>query len=106
MKILTLNFVVLILSFIVIAMFFARLDQAIEIDSLKEHIKLQREEMKFLQNITNDILVPCKITISSFEFIVHKNGRNIFWQGNEALIGPFKIVKNGSCLESIAVIGI
>jgi cell division protein FtsL len=106
MKIIILYIVVTILSFSTIAMFLARLDQAIEIDSLKEHIKLQRKEMEFLQNITNDILVPCKLKITSFEYIVHKNGRNVFWQGNEALIGPFKISKNGSCLESITVIGL
>lgn len=106
MKIFILSIIVLILSASTIVMFFSRLDQAIEIDSLKEHIKLQKEEMNFLQNITNGILISCKITITSFESTVQKNGRKVLWQGNEALIGPFKIIKNGSCLESITVVGL
>lgn len=107
MKTLALIVLVLILSATAIFFLFGRVDSAMEIDNLKEQIKLQRKEMHFLQNITNSALSSCKTTVASFESVVRANGRDVLWQGDDALVGAFRVKKKDSCIVSIeAVVGL
>ena len=101
MKKLILIIVFIIFCGVLIFLLFARVNSAMEIDNLKEEIKHQRREMHFLENITNSTLSPCKTTVSDFENVVRANGNNVLWQGDDALVGAFKIKRKGSCLVSI-----
>lgn len=108
MKIRTLIVLVLILSMVVMVLFFSKIDSAVEIDSLKEQVKLQRREMQFLQGVINSSLSPCKITVADFESWVRANGRDVSWRRDDALVGSFRIKKNSDlCLVRIeAVVGL
>lgn len=105
MKARALAILVLILSATAIFLFFRGLDSAMEIDNLKEQIKLQRKEMHFLQSITNDNFSSCKTTVANFEEVVHANGRQVLWQGEDALVGPFQVKRKNSCIVSIELGG-
>jgi hypothetical protein len=95
---------VVILIAIATFFLFGRVDSAMEIDSLKEQIKLQRKEMHFLESIVNSSLSSCKTSVADFEEAVHANGRDVLWQGDGALVGAFKAKRKDSCLESINVV--
>jgi hypothetical protein len=83
---------------------FNRVDSAMELDSLKEQIKLQRKEMHFLQSITNSALSACKMTVDSFESVVRESKRDVLWQGDDALVGPFRVKKKDVCIVSVEVV--
>ena len=104
MKTITLTVVVLILSAMTIFLFFGRVDSAMEVDSLKEQIKLQRKEMHFLQSITNGAFFSCKSTVAEFEESARANGHQVLWQGDDALVGAFRVKRKDSCIVSIEVI--
>lgn len=104
MKTLALTGLALILSAATIFFFFRGLDSAMEIDSLKAQIHLQRKEMHFLQSIANNALSSCKTTVASFESVVRANDRNVLWQGDDALVGPFRVKKKDFCIVSIEAV--
>jgi hypothetical protein len=95
---------VLILSTSTIFFFLRGLDFSMEIDSLRSQIQLQRKEMHFLQNVTNAAFASCNTTVADFESLVRANGRNVLWQGNDALVGPFRVKRNESCMVSIEAV--
>jgi hypothetical protein len=104
---------IVIMGVTTLFLFFSRLDPAMEIDSLKSQIQLQKEEMRFLQNITNSAFSSCKITVISFESVIRDydrdvfwRGRNVLWQGDEALVGPFRVKKKGTCIERIEIVNL
>lgn len=87
--------------------FLRALDAAIEIDSLKSQIQLQEESLQLLQSITNNALASCGTTVAAFEGIaVRMNGHSVFWEGQIALVGPFRVTKKDSCIERIELIGL
>ena len=96
--------IVVILSTAALFLFFRALDAGMEVDSLKSEIRLQKQEMHFLQSITNGSFSSCKTTVAAFESIVRENGRNTLWQGQVALVGPFRVKKKDSCIESIEAV--
>lgn len=108
MKVKFLTALVLMLSVLAAFLFVGKIDSAMEVDNLKEQIKLQRREMQFLQSVTNSTLSSCKITVADFELAVRANGREVLWRGDDALVGVFRIKKNpASCIVSIeAVVGL
>jgi len=81
-----------------------RMDYAMERDSFKEQIKLQRKEINTLSNLTSGVLALCKISVGDFESVANANGRPITWQGDVALYGPFKVVKKGECILTLSVV--
>jgi len=87
-------------------LFFRGIDSAMEVDNLKTHIQLQKKEMHFLQSIANSAFSFCKTSVSEFEAVVHANRRTVLWQGDEALVGPFRVKRNGTCIVSIEAIGL
>lgn len=106
MKAVALIVLMSVLSATSIFFLFGRVDSAMEIDNLKEQIKLQRRELLFLQSITNSAFDFCQTNVVSFESAVRANGRDVLWQGDDALVGPFRVRKHDSCIVSIeAVIG-
>jgi len=83
---------------------FNRVDSAMEVDSLKEQIKLQREEMHFLQRIANSALSTCNMTVANFESVASESKRNVLWQGDDALVGPFRVKRKDACIVSVELI--
>jgi hypothetical protein len=94
----------LTLSVVVVFLLFSRVDAAMQIDSLKEQVKLQRKEMRFLERIANGAFDSCKVSVANFENLVRQNRRDLVWQENEALVGPFKIQRKASCIVGIHVV--
>lgn len=101
MKIHMLLILVAILGVLTIFSLFGRVDSALEVDSLKEQIKLQREEMRFLENVVNSSISSCKLPVADFEAAVRANGHTVLWRGDEALVDAFRLTKKGACIVSI-----
>ena len=99
--------VVAIVSIIIsVFLLFSRVDSAMEIDSLKEHIKLQRKEMQFLADIINSpTTLSCKNSVVDFESLVRAKGYHLTWQGDNGLVGGFEVKKSGDCVVSIKIPG-
>jgi hypothetical protein len=96
-----------ILIAIAILSFLRVLDAALEIDDLKSQVRLQREALQFLQDVANDTLASCGTTVANFESTAARiNGRPVFWEGQIALVGPFKVTKKDSCVERIELVGL
>ena len=93
-----------IFFFATVFLLFNRVDSAMEIDSLKEQIKLQRNEMHFLQSITNSALSACKMTVASFESVAQESKRDVLWQGDDALVGPLRVKKKDVCIVSVEAV--
>jgi hypothetical protein len=83
---------------------FDRMGSAMEVDSLKEHIKLQRKEMQAFEAIMNSTFSHCNISVSDFEKAVRANGGEVIWRGDDALVRAFRVKKKGSCLVSVNVV--
>ncbi|MRR08305.1 MAG: hypothetical protein EG828_15555 [Deltaproteobacteria bacterium] len=90
----------------VMALFFRSIDAAIEVDSLKSEIQLQKKGLQFLQGVANDALSSCRTTVAVFENTARLNGHSVLWQGETALVGPFKVTKANSCIERIEAVGL
>ncbi len=86
--------------------FFRALDSGMEVDDLKSQIKLQHRELIFLQGITNAAFSSAKLPVATFEESVRADGRDVRWQGNEALVGPFKVKRNENYIVSIVLVGL
>lgn len=104
MKTFMLTALMLILGVTSIFFFFKAFDAAMEIDSLKTQIQLQRSEMHFMQSIANGSFSACKTSVEDFESVVRANGRDVLWQGDGALVGPFRVKKKDVCIVSINVV--
>jgi hypothetical protein len=88
-------------------LFFRQLDSAIEIDDLKSQIRLQKESLVFLQAVADSSLSSsCTISIEQFETIAHANTRNVLWQKSIALVGPYRVSRNESCITKIELVGL
>lgn len=104
----TTRYIVLVIVLGVAAIFFflRTLDSAIEIDDLKSQIRLQQEGLQFLQSVANDALTSCRTTVERFETAAHANGHTVVWQGQVALVGPFRVTKQDSCVVKIEQVGL
>ena len=103
----TIIFIVLliVLSLAAIFFFIRSIDAAIEIDDLKSQIHLQQEGIKFIQTVANDAFSSCKTTVEQFEMTAKRNGHTVVWQGDTALVGPFRITKHDSCMRRVTASG-
>ena len=104
MRSMVLTVLSIFVSATLVFLLFNKIDFSIETNSLKEQIKLQRNEMRFLQNVTNGALSSSKMTVANFESVVHENKRDVQWHGDDALVGPFRVKKAGDCILSVEVV--
>ena len=96
----------IVLSLAAIFFFIRSIDAAIEIDDLKSQIHLQQEGILFIQSVANDAFSSCKTNVEQFEITAKKNGYAFVWQGETALVGPFRITKQDSCISKIEQVGL
>jgi hypothetical protein len=83
--------------------FFRALDSGLEVSSLKTTIQYHKRELLFLQNVANSALMGQKITITSFQRAIGTNG--VVWDGDSALIGSYKVKRNGDYIVHIELVG-
>ncbi|GAB2865610.1 hypothetical protein GCM10027277_38000 [Pseudoduganella ginsengisoli] len=82
-------------------LFFRQLDSALEVDSLKEQVRMQRREASILENVLNENFAPCAIKVAGFEQAMQKHGRTVLWQGDVAQVGIYKVVKKEGCIVAV-----
>lgn len=96
----------IVLSLAAIFFFIRSIDAAIEINDLKSQIRLQQEGIQFIQTVANDAFSSCESSVEQFEITAKKNGHAVVWQEETALVGPFKITKQDSCILKIEQVGL
>jgi hypothetical protein len=107
MKTTTVYGLLLILSLITAFSLFRIFDQAVEIDSLKSQIGLQRDALHFMQNVSNGAMSTCTFSVVAFERVAKANGHGaVLWQNQIALVGPFRIKRSASCVTEMQLIGL
>ena len=106
MKAMIYTLTLVVLGAAAIFFFMRSIDAAIEIDDLKSQIHLQQEGIQFIQTVANDAFSSCKTSVEQFEVTAKKNGHAVVWQGENALVGPFRITKQGSCITKIEQVGL
>jgi hypothetical protein len=85
---------------------FNRFDQAVEIDDLKDQIRVQRTEIQFFLNFLNGAFADCKFTVSDFTRYVEKSGDvTVHWRGDKGTFSWYEVTKKGECIQSIKVMG-
>lgn len=96
----------LLLVMLVVFLFFRQIDSAIELDDLRSQVLLQRKEFQFLQTVANESLTSaCALPVERLEAIV-ESARNsiVSWQGNTALVGPYRVYEQGGCILKIELV--
>ncbi|RUW51075.1 hypothetical protein EOA32_17160 [Mesorhizobium sp. M1A.F.Ca.ET.072.01.1.1] len=94
---------VVVPSVIAILLFVRSLDPALEIDNLKEQIGLQRSELRFLSKMANMGFASCHLTVPDFEKFAKENEHAFLWEGDNGLVGGFKVQRKGACIVSVTV---
>jgi hypothetical protein len=102
-KIILCSVVIVFLLGVIAVLLFKQLDNAVEIDDLKSQIHLQQREFLFMQRITNEALSSCSMTVKNFEGLAESelNRVQVMWKNETALVGGFKIARQGSCILKI-----
>lgn len=95
-----------LLGLMVIIFFLRVLDASLEISDLKSQVRLQRDGLNFLQSITNQSLQSCSIAVDDIKNIAREYKYEVWWDDKSFLVGPFKGIKNGSCIERIDMVGL
>ncbi|MER9375962.1 hypothetical protein [Mesorhizobium sp. M0491] len=90
-------------SVIALLLFVKSLDPALEIDNLKEQIKLQHRELRFLSNMANAGFSSCGLSVLNFEKFAKENDHPVLWEGDDGLVGGFKVHKKDLCIVSVTV---
>lgn len=93
-----------LLGLMAIILFLRVLDASLEISDLKSQVRLQRDGLGFLQSITNQSLQSCSIDVDDIKKIAHEYKYEVFWDDQSFQVGPFKGIKNGSCIERIELV--
>ena len=57
-----------------------------------------------MQNVANSALMGQKMTITSFQDAIGTNG--VVWHGDSALIGPYKVKRDGDYIVDIKLNGL
>jgi hypothetical protein len=107
MKTIILYGLLLILSFVAVFSLLHVFNQAAEIDDLKSQIGLQKQALHFMQDVSNVAMPSCAVSVATFESVAKRNGRSVvLWQDQTALVGPFRIKRNASCVTELKLVGL